>query len=203
MTDVDRLEHLALCQQLARMRAMQYAYNKKFFTLLLVTVVAIALAFVERSVASLVLLAFGLVTAGVTASFFLHFCDFARTHARALEGRINTLLGRRVLIASELEADYFYPHEATKISGFVPERPDSFFSFFTLHFTVVWGASIVAALASLRALVAGWSYLALLVVFAAWTAANAAFLLRWFSGEAERRMAEKLRDAYDPNRAGA
>ena len=42
MTDIDRLEHFALCQQLARMRAMQYAYNKKFFTLLLATVVAIA-----------------------------------------------------------------------------------------------------------------------------------------------------------------
>jgi hypothetical protein len=27
--------------------------------------------------------------------------------------------------------------------------------------------------------------------------------LRWFSGEAERRMAEQLRDAYDPSRADA
>ena len=201
MTDVDRLEHLALLQQLSRMRAVQYAYNKKFFSLLLFSVVAIALAFVERSIASLVLLAFGLVSAGVTASFFLHFCDFARTHARALEARINTLLGRRVLLASELEEDYFYPHEARKLSGFVPTRPDSFFSFFTLHFTIVWAASIALALALLRSRMGGWTYLALFIVLGGWIALNASFLLRWFSGDAEKRMAAALRAAYDLDRS--
>ncbi|MEN9778727.1 MAG: hypothetical protein RJB04_2482, partial [Verrucomicrobiota bacterium] len=39
-----RLEYDALTRQLERMRAMQYAYNRKFFALLLVsTLVAISL----------------------------------------------------------------------------------------------------------------------------------------------------------------
>lgn len=197
MTEAEKIEIHLLAAQLGRMRAMQYAYNRKFFSLLLVTLAAIAAAFLHGSAAALSMLAFGLVTAGVTASFFLHFCDFARTHARALEARINAILGKRVLLASELEADYFYPHETAKISGFVPAHAGAFFSFFTLHFTVLWGAAIVAALWTLACLLSGRAYAGVLSLFASWAAVNVAFLLRWFRGEAERRMAATLRDAYE------
>jgi hypothetical protein len=179
------------------MRAMQYAYNRKFFVLLLLSIVAITLALASATVAGWVLLAFALVTSGVTASVFLHFSDFARTHARAIEMRINKLLGRRVLLASEIEADYFYPHESSKLSGFVPDRPDTFFSMFTLHFTFVWAAAIVTAWWNVLGEIGVWRALPALAVFTAWTALNVAFLLRWFSGDAERRIANTLRDAYD------
>lgn len=197
MDETDRIEITLLASQLGRMRSMQYAYNRKFFSLLLLSVVAIGAAFTVASVAGWVLLAFGLVTAGVTASFFLHFSDFARTHARAIEMRINQLLGRRVLLASEIEADYFYPHEAVKVSGFVPERSDTFFSMFTLHFTAVWTAAIAAAWWNVVSDVGLWRSFLPLVTFATWTAANVVFLLRWFGGDAERRIAKTLRISYD------
>ena len=40
--DRTRLEYDALTRQLERMRAMQYAYNRKFFALLLVSTLAAA-----------------------------------------------------------------------------------------------------------------------------------------------------------------
>lgn len=198
MDETARVEIDLLARQLARMRGMQYAYNRKFFSLLLLSVVAIALAFTTASLAGWVLLAFGLVTAGFTASFFLHFSDFARTHARAIETRINTLLGRRVLLASEIEADYFYPHETSKISGFVPNRPATFFSMFTLHFTAIWAGAIAAAWWNVLGELGLWRGLPPIVLFTGWTALNVAFLLKWFDGDAERRIAGMLRAAYDP-----
>lgn len=196
MDESDRMEIELLASQLGRMRGMQYAYNRKFFTLLLVTVVAIAAAFVHASVSAWVLLSFGLVTAGVTASFFLHFADFARTHARAIEMRINALAGRRVLLASEIEADYFYPHEVAKVSGLVPQRPDTFFSMFTLHFTVVWVTSVAVAWWKVFGEAGFWWSLAPFTLFAAWAVLNVAYLVYWFGGDAERRIAETLRGAY-------
>lgn len=91
MDETDRIENDLLARRLSRMRGMQHAYNRKFFALLLPSVVAIALA-------------------------------------------------------SEIEADHFYPHESSKVGGFVPDRPDTFFSMFTPHFTTVWAATIAATL---------------------------------------------------------
>ena len=48
--------------------------------------------------------------------------------------------------AAVLEADFFYPHETARLSGYTPSRPDTFFSFFTLHFSVVWVAAALVAL---------------------------------------------------------
>ncbi|MFM7101123.1 MAG: hypothetical protein ACKO3N_08120 [Verrucomicrobiota bacterium] len=198
MTDADRLRYDALTRQLERMRAMQYAYNRKFFTLLLVSTAGLLWAFHVPTPASLVAVCFGLVTAGVTASFFLHFCDFARVHARALERRLNRLLGERVLVASELEADYFYPHEARKFSGWVPGRRLTFFSFFTLHFCGVWGLATAAAGWRLHQLLAPATFQFLATLYLLWALANAAFLGRWFiPATAERRLARALREAYE------
>ena len=80
-----RLEYDSLTRQLERMRAMQYAYNRKFFALLLVsTLVAGGLILWDHWKGWLVV-CFGLVSTGVTASFLLHFCDVARVHARRLK----------------------------------------------------------------------------------------------------------------------
>jgi hypothetical protein len=197
MNDVDRLEYDALTRQLERMRAMQYAYNRKFFILLLVsTLVSVALILDGRR-EGLAVVCFGLVTTGVTSSFFLHFCDFARVHARALERRINRLIGRPVLIASELEADYFYPHVSPKLSGFSFAAPGLFFSVFTLHFCVVWGALVIWAGLRLRDLMSEGPWFLLLSAWILWTAVQLAYLYHWFvmSG-AEARLAARLAANY-------
>jgi hypothetical protein len=194
VNELDRLRYDVLSRQLGRMRAMQYAYHRKFFALQLLSLAAIAAAFLWPSAAAMTLLAFGLVTAGVTASFFLHFCDFARTHAKALEEKLNLLLGEPLLNAAELEADFFYPHLTRRLSGFTPSRPDTFFSFFTFHFSVVWVAAALLALRSLASHCSTGGFLLLLLVYGAWAAVNLRFLVRWFGGEAERRMTATLRE---------
>lgn len=197
-----RLEYDALTRQLERMRAMQYAYNRKFFGLLLVsTLVSIGLLLWDHWLMGWVV-AFGLVTTGFTASFFLHFCDFARVHARALEARINALLGARVLLASELEADYFYPHARPKFSGFSFDRPGSFFSVYTLHFCGVWGALIAwGGFRSHQHLSEGtWSertWFSGVILWVIWTVIHAGYLRWWFmESGAERHMAGRLAEAY-------
>lgn len=192
-----RLEYDALTRQLERMRAMQYAYNRKFFALLLVsTLVALGLIFWGRW-AGLLVVCFGLVTTGFTASFFLHFCDFARVHARALEARINILLGTRTLIASELEADYFYPHASAKISGFSLEQPGSFFSVYTLHFCGVWGALVLWCASSLWDELEPGRWFLWAFIWAGWCGVNVAYLRWWFEDSgAEARMARQLAEAY-------
>lgn len=195
MTEIDRLKYDTLTRQLERMRAMQYAYHRKFFALLLVSslVAGLCLAFPTRW--TLVLVCFGVVTTGVTAAFFLHFCDFARIHARALEGRLNQLLGERLLIASQLEAEYFYPHEEPR---FAPELawPQRFFAFYTGHFCALWAALVGYA---------GWQlwfrssfpdFWILAFAWIVWTVLNLVFVVTWFQGAAERKMAQQLRDNF-------
>ena len=195
--DRTRLEYDALTRQLERMRAMQYAYNRKFFSLLLISsLVAGGLILWDRWMGWLVV-CFGLVSTGVTASFFLHFCDFARVHARAIEARINGLLGSQTLIASELEADYFYPHASPKLSGFSYARPWSFFSVYTLHFCAAWGLMILSSAWRLwNQLDTGVWFLSALL-WSGWSAVNGLYLLWWFgSSGAEARMARRLAEAY-------
>ena len=192
-----RLEYDALTRQLERMRAMQYAYNRKFFGLLLLsTLTSLGLIFWGRWTGLLVV-CFGLVSTGVSASFFLHFCDFARVHARAIEARINVLLGTRALVASELEADYFYPHASVKISGFSLERPGSFFSVYTLHFCAIWGSLVLWCAAGLWDQLAPGTWFLWAFLWAGWCGVNTAYLGWWFGRSgAEARMARHLAEAY-------
>lgn len=197
MTERDRCLYDAWTRQLERMRAMQYAYNRKFFVLLLASSAAALVVFHLGSPPLLALVGPGLVTTGMTASFFLHQCDFARVHARAMERRINRLLGGRVLIASELEAEYFYPHATPKLSGVTWNGPWTLFNWFTLHFTAAWAALSAWALWRLAS---AWETPVLFgyaILLAAWAAGNVWVLARWFgTAQAERRMQEQL-DADD------
>ncbi len=200
MTDAERMQYDAWTRQLERMRGMQYAYNRKFFVLLLVSTLGVWFGFRDGLMVSLLAIPLGLITTGVTASFFLHQCDFARVHARALEGRINRLLGERVLIASELEAEYFYPHARPKLSGLPLGGRWTFFNGFTLHFCVVWTGASVLALWRVREWMSGGLWFLWLIAVGMWAAINVAGLTVWFASAAgERRMQQQLVEAYgDP-----
>jgi hypothetical protein len=128
------------------------------------------------------LVPFLVITAGTQSCFYLHFVDFARLHARHLEGQLNQALGKSTFLGSEIENIYFYPIDAPKIGGFVPSAPLRFFSFFTLHWVLLWLG--LAAFALWRLLPAmgscGQGYLFLLL---AWGGLNFAYLA-WFFGAA-------------------
>jgi hypothetical protein len=172
----------AWMEQLRRMREMQYAYHKKFFHGLYFFLVLVIACLFWDSPLSLALVPFLVITAGTQSCFYLHFVDFARLHARHLEGQLNQALGKSTFLGSEIENIYFYPIDAPKIGGFVPSAPLRFFSFFTLHWVLLWLG--LAAFALWRLLPAmgscGQGYLFLLL---AWGGLNFAYLA-WFFGAA-------------------
>ena len=167
-------------EQLRRMREMQYAYHRKFFHGLYFFLVLVVACLFWDSPLSLALVPFLVITAGTQSCFYLHFVDFARLHARHLETRLNKSLGKATLVGSEIEDVYFYPIDAPKIGGFVPSAPLRFFSFFTLHWILLWLG--LAGFALWRLLPAmgpcGHKYPAL-VLF--WAGANVAYLTWFFS----------------------
>jgi len=125
-------------EQLRRMREMQYAYHKKFFYGLYFFLVLVIGCLLWDSPVSLALVPLLVITAGTQSCFYLHFVDFARIHARFVEGRLNQVLGKSTLVGSKIEDIYFYPIDAPKIGGFAPSTPLHFFSFFTLHWVILW-----------------------------------------------------------------
>lgn len=74
-----------LSDQLSRMRAMQYAYHKKFFHSLYFFLVLVIACLLWNNPLALALAPFLVITAGTQSCFYLHFADFARLHARHLE----------------------------------------------------------------------------------------------------------------------
>ena len=168
----------AWMEQLRRMREMQYAYHKKFFHGLYFFLVLVIACLLWDSATSLALVPFLVITAGTQSCFYLHFVDFARLHARHLEGRLNQSLGKGTLMGSDIEDAYFYPIDAPKIGGLVPSAPLRFFSFFTLHWVLLWLG--LASFALWRLLPAmgscGRDYLALVTL---WGASNFIYLV-WF-----------------------
>ena len=174
-------------EQLRRMREMQYAYHKKFFHGLYLFLLLVLGCLLWDSPASLALVPLLVITAGTQSCFYLHFVDFARLHARFLEGRLNKVLGKSTLVGSEIEELYFYPVEAQKIGGFVPSAPLRFFSFFTLHWTLLWIGLAAFALWRLLPMMGpcGRHYLWLLGL---WAALNFIYLA-WFFCKARDRQA--------------
>ena len=165
--------------QLRRMREMQYAYHKKFFHgLYFFLVVAIGCLLWDSPV-SLALVPLLVITAGTQSCFYLHFVDFARIHARFVEGRLNKALGKSSLVGSEIEDLYFYPIDAPKIGGFVPTTPLRFFSFFTFHWVALWLGLATFALWRLLPMMSeyGKHYLILLGL---WGGLNLIYLVWYF-----------------------
>jgi len=168
-------------EQLRRMREMQYAYHKKFFNGLYFFLVLVIGCLLWDSPISLALVPLLVITAGTQSCFYLHFVDFARIHARFAEQRLNKVLGKDTLIGSEIEDLYFYPIDAPKVGGFVLSRPLRFFSFFTLHWIVLWISLAAFSLWRLLPMMSscGCLYLALLAI---WGGVNLAYL-SWFFGK--------------------
>jgi len=127
---------------------------------------------------SLALVPLLVITAGTQSCFYLHFVDFARIHARFVEQRLNKVLGKDTLIGSEIEDLYFYPIDAPKVGGFVLSRPLRFFSFFTLHWIVLWLGLAAFALWRLLPMMGpcGKHYL---ILIALWGGLNLIYLV-WF-----------------------
>jgi len=169
--------------QLRRMREMQYVYHKKFFHGLYLFLVLVIGCLPLGSPLSPALVPLLVITAGTQSCFYLHFVDFARIHARFVESRLNKALGKSTLVGSEIEDLYFYPIDAPKIGGFVPTAPLRFFSFFTLHWVILWLGLAAFALWRLLPMMGlcGKHYL---ILIALWATLNFIYLV-WFFAKAQ------------------
>ncbi len=170
-----------LYRQLERMRSMQYHYHEKFFFWQMASVLLfVAILLWANPIAGL-LIPFLVVTWGVQSSFYLHFSDFARTHAAAIEQKINAHFGKKILVGAEIESAYFYDCGEPRIGGLLFRNPLRFFSVFTAHWIVVWMGFAVAGIFN------GFTYLEdslrmpYIWVFGLWAFLHLAYFVYYFT----------------------
>ena len=181
--------------QLGRMRGMTRYYHEQFFSdIRLQVVVSIALfavGFWEVEGAFLlvpVVVLYGAVQTAFDASYLI----FARQYALRLETYINARLDDRVLVAAELEEQYLFPLNDTKIVTAAFGAGFTWFGFVTLFFTALGVLSyifgLVLGLPFLDAAGDEWTVAYLVSLFAVTLSALAVGWWWFVRGEGERRL---------------
>lgn len=202
MNERDRAELRLLEQQLERMRGMLGAYSGLFFRQItvwgVVSLVLLALSGLSVGAPIGFLLTFIVPFAFLEAGYTFYYTVFARRHAEFIEKSINARFGRAVLPAHRLEAAYFYPPDAPKLSFLSFARLSGYGSVMTIGYSVValllWGAGMEEGLAQVAA---GSLDPALIWAAVAWTLGVTAFLLWHFLAKRdERRLLAELKASY-------
>lgn len=202
MNERDRAELRLLEQQLERMRGMLGAYSGLFFRQItvwgVVSIVILALSGLSAGAPIGFLLTFIVPFAFLEAGYTFYYTVFARRHAEFIEKSINARFGRAVLPAHRLEAAYFYPPDAPKLSFLSFARLSGYGSVMTIGYSVaallLWGAGMEEGLAQVAA---GGLDPALIWAAVAWTLGVTAFLLWHFLVKRdERRLLAELKASY-------
>jgi hypothetical protein len=202
MNDRDRAELRLLEQQLERMRGMLGAYSGLFFRQItvwgVVSLVILALSGLSAGAPVGFLLTFIVPFAFLEAGYTFYYTVFARRHAEFIEKSINARFGRAVLPAHRLEAAYFYPPDAPKLSFLSFARLSGYGSVMTIGYSVaallLWGAGMEEGLAQVAA---GGLDPALIWAALAWTLGVTAFLLWHFLAKRdEKRLLVELKASY-------
>jgi len=202
MNDRDRAELRLLEQQLERMRGMLGAYSGLFFRQItvwgVVSIVILALSGLSAGAPIGFLLTFIVPFAFLEAGYTFYYTVFARRHAEFIEKSINARIGRAVLAAHRLEAAYFYPPDAPKLSFLSFARLSGYGSVMTIGYSVaalfLWAAGMEEGLAQVAA---GGLDPALIWAAFAWTLGVTAFLLWHFLAKRdEKRLLAELRASY-------
>ena len=202
MNDRDRAELRLLEQQLERMRGMLGAYSGLFFRQItiwgVVSLVILALSGLSAGAPIGFLLTFIVPFAFLEAGYTFYYTVFARRHAEFIEKSINARFGRAVLPAHRLEAAYFYPPDAPKLSFLSFARLSGYGSVMTIGYSVaallLWGAGMEEGLAQVAA---GGLDPALIWAALAWTLGVTAFLLWHFLAKRdEKRLLAQLKASY-------
>jgi hypothetical protein len=202
MNERDRAELRLLEQQLDRMRGMLGAYSGLFFRQItiwgVVSLVILALSGLSAGAPIGFLLTFIVPFAFLEAGYTFYYTVFARRHAEFIEKSINARFGRAVLPAHRLEAAYFYPPDAPKLSFLSFARLSGYGSVMTIGYSVaallLWGAGMEEGLAQVAA---GGLDPALIWAALAWTLGVTAFLLWHFLAKRdEKRLLVELKASY-------
>ena len=202
MNERDRAELRLLEQQLERMRGMLGAYSGLFFRQITIwgvaSLVILALSGLSAGAPIGFLLTFIVPFAFLEAGYTFYYTVFARRHAEFIEKSINARFGRAVLPAHRLEAAYFYPPDAPKLSFLSFARLSGYGSVMTIGYSVaallLWGAGMEEGLAQVAA---GGLAPALLWAALAWTLGVTTFLTWHFLAKRdEKRLLVELKASY-------
>jgi hypothetical protein len=202
MNERDRAELRLLEQQLERMRGMLGAYSGLFFRQItiwgVVSLVILALSGLSAGAPIGFLLTFIVPFAFLEAGYTFYYTVFARRHAEFIEKSINARFGRAVLPAHRLEAAYFYPPDAPKLSFLSFARLSGYGSVMTIGYSVaallLWGAGIEEGLAQVAA---GGLDPALIWAALLWTLGVTVYLLWHFLAKRdEKRLLAQLKASY-------
>jgi len=132
-------------EQLSRMRSMNKYYHDQFLTdvrvLFILNTVFIFLSLGNFN--ALYLIPLISLFGSVILSFHAYFLIFSRQYTEFIEKRINNEYDEEVLIAHELENEYFFPINQKKIVVAVLNKGFTWFSFVTLFITF-YGVSTYA-----------------------------------------------------------
>ena len=124
--------------QLSRMRSMNRYYHDQFLldvrVLFVLNTIFIFLSLSNKNALFLVPLIslFG----SVILSFHAYFLIFSRNYKEFIEKKINNEYDEKILIAHELENDYFFPTKQKKMVVAVLNKNFTWFSFVTLFITI-------------------------------------------------------------------
>ena len=131
--------------QLSRMRSMNRYYHDQFLIDVRVLFVlnTIFIFFSLGNSNALYLLPLISLFGSVILSFHAYFLIFSRQYTQFIEKRINTEFDEDILIAHELENEYFFPINQKKIVVAVLNKGFTWFSFVTLFITF-YGVSTFA-----------------------------------------------------------
>ena len=131
--------------QLSRMRSMNRYYHDQFLidvrVLFVFNTIFIFLSLSNSN--ALYLLPLISLFGSVILSFHAYFLIFSRQYTQFIEKRINTEFDEDILIAHELENEYFFPINQKKIVVAVHNKGFTWFSFVTLFITF-YGVSTFA-----------------------------------------------------------
>lgn len=192
--------------QLARMRGMLFRYYDLFFRFVSGGLVASGVLFIgafwQPTQASALLLPFVILYVGFHAANLFSYVIFARTHAAALERRINHELGSEVLVAHRLEEVYFGAPGDPRLVAASLRRPLTMLAAETWHFTIAGAALFVVAtlVANVTVVRIGepWSTFYAPAVIG-WALLNGAYLAWYFIGRRDQRAIQALlSEAYEP-----
>ena len=132
-------------EQLSRMRSMNRYYHDQFLidvrVLFILNTVFIFLSLGNPN--ALYLIPLISLFGSVILSFHAYFLIFSRQYTQFIENRINNEYDENILIAHELENEYFFPINQKKIVVAVMNKGFTWFSFVTLFITF-YGVSTYA-----------------------------------------------------------
>ena len=135
-------------EQLSRMRSMNKYYHDQFLLdvriLFVLNTIFVYLAL--NNILAIYLIPLISLFGSVLLSFHAYFLIFSRHYTEFIEKKINNELEDNVLIAHELENDYFFPINERKIVVAVLNKGFTWFSFVTLFITIYGVSSYIWAI---------------------------------------------------------